>query len=114
MSGHCPIPRDALSREALSSVSRPCLAVSKGKTVAEAQALFQEFHEIEIGDAADVIVRMTLTSPACPVAESLPGEVRNCVAQVEGVESVDVDLVWNPPWTPDRISEAARLQLGMM
>ena len=71
-------------------------------------------YEIEIGDSADVVIRMTLTSPACPVAESLPAEVHDRVAQVEGVNGVDVELVWDPPWTPDRMSEAARLQLGMM
>ena len=54
------------------------------------------------------------TSPACPVAETLPGEVRDTVAKVEGVASVDVELVWDPPWTPERMSEAARLDLGMM
>ena len=71
-------------------------------------------YEIEIGDSADVVIRMTLTSPACPVAESLPAEVHDRVAQVEGVNGVDVELVWDPPWTPDRMSEAARLQLGML
>ena len=71
-------------------------------------------YEIEIGDAADVSIRMTLTSPACPVAETLPGEVHDTVAKVAGVASVDVELVWDPPWTPERMSEAARLELGMM
>ena len=57
---------------------------------------------------------MTLTSPACPVAESLPGDVEGAVRGVSGVGEVKVELVWDPPWTPDRMSEAARLELGMM
>ena len=57
-------------------------------------------------------VRMTLTSPACPVAGSLPGEVEQKVASVDGVDGVAVDLVWDPPWTMAMLSEAARLQLG--
>ena len=56
---------------------------------------------------------MTLTSPACPVAGSLPPEVENKVAKVEGVSSAKVEVVWEPPWNPDKMTEAARLQLGM-
>jgi len=56
---------------------------------------------------------MTLTSPACPVAGSLPGEVQAKIAAVPGVKSAKVDVVWDPPWTPERMSEAAKLQLGM-
>ncbi len=58
------------------------------------------------------IVRMTLTSPMCPVAESLPLEVEQRVREVEGVGSAEIDLVWEPPWNPDMMSEAARLELG--
>ena len=61
-----------------------------------------------------VRVEMTLTSPACPVAGSLPGEVEAKVRDVEGVRDVALELVWDPPWTPDRMSEAARLELGFM
>lgn len=71
-------------------------------------------YEVVVDEAAHAYVKMTLTSPTCPVAESLPGEVRHKVAGVEGVESVEVDLVWEPPWTPDMLSEAAKLQLGLM
>jgi FeS assembly SUF system protein len=67
-----------------------------------------------IVDAAQVVgIRMTLTAPACPAAQSLPGEVRTRVAQVPGVTDVRVDVVWDPPWTRDRMSDVARLQLGM-
>ena len=61
-----------------------------------------------------VRIEMTLTSPACPVAGSLPGEVEAKVRDVEGVRDVALELVWDPPWTPDRMSEAARLELGFM
>ncbi|MBZ0258080.1 DUF59 domain-containing protein [bacterium] len=57
-------------------------------------------------------VTMTLTSPACPVAGTLPGEVEDKVRTVEGVDDARVEVVWDPPWTPDLMSEAARLELG--
>jgi len=60
-----------------------------------------------------VTVRMTLTSPSCPAAGSLPGDVQKKTATVPGVVSAKVDLVWDPPWEPSRMSEAAKLQLGM-
>jgi FeS assembly SUF system protein len=69
---------------------------------------------IDVGDGGDVRVRMTLTTPACPVAGTLPGEVQRRVAAVEGVKSADVQLVWDPPWTKDRLSEAAKLELGLL
>lgn len=71
-------------------------------------------YNIGIDPAANVAVDMTLTSPACPVAESLPGDVAGVVRRVSGVGEVKVELVWDPPWTPDRMTEAARLELGMM
>ena len=58
-------------------------------------------------------VRMTLTSPACPVAGSMPGEVEAKVKGVEGVTSATVELVWEPSWNPDMMTEAARLELGI-
>ena len=66
--------------------------------------------------AADgaVAIRMTLTAPACPVAGIMPGLVESAVRKVAGVSSVSVELVWDPPWNKDRMSEEARLQLGMM
>ena len=68
---------------------------------------------LDIQESGDVTVRMTLTSPACPAAGSLPGEVQAKVAGIASVKSAKVDLVWDPPWSPDRMSEAARVQLGM-
>lgn len=61
-----------------------------------------------------VRIQMTLTSPACPVAGSLPGEVDARVREIEDVRDVAVELVWDPPWTPDRMSEVARLELGFL
>lgn len=61
----------------------------------------------------NVLIRMTLTSPGCPVAGSLPIEVESKVGAIEGVKSARVELVWDPPWNPDMISEAGKLQLGI-
>jgi FeS assembly SUF system protein len=71
-------------------------------------------YEIKVKPDNEVHIRMTLTSPMCPVAESLPPEVEEKVKGVEGVTDVTVEVVWDPPWSPDRMSEAARLHLGMM
>jgi FeS assembly SUF system protein len=68
---------------------------------------------IDIEESGDVSIRMTLTSPACPVAGSLPPEVQTKVAGVPGVKHAKVELVWDPPWSPDRMSEAAQVQLGI-
>ena len=62
----------------------------------------------------NVTVTMTLTTPHCPVAETMPGEVEMRVGYVEGVQDVKVELVWDPPWDPSKMSEAARLELGFM
>ena len=71
-------------------------------------------YNLDIGPENDVQVTMTLTSPACPVAGILPGEVQAKVAGVPGVRSADVELVWDPAWNPSMMSEAARLELGML
>jgi FeS assembly SUF system protein len=70
-------------------------------------------YDVHIDDDANVHIRMTLTSPACPVAGSLPKEVERKVEHVEGVGDVKVDIVWDPPWHPDLMSEEARLELGL-
>jgi FeS assembly SUF system protein len=69
-------------------------------------------YEVNVDDEANVHVLMTLTSPMCPVAESLPPEVEEKVAAVEGVKSAKVEVTWDPPWDPDMMSEAAKLELG--
>lgn len=70
-------------------------------------------YDLEIEPSGTVLVRMTLTTPACPVAGSLPGEVQRKIMSVEPIVSAKVDLVWEPAWTKDRMSEAAKLQLGI-
>ena len=58
-------------------------------------------------------IKMTLTTPNCPVAESLPNEVKDSVMQIEGIEKVDLNLVWDPPWNKSMMSEAAKLELNL-
>ena len=71
-------------------------------------------YEVRVEENGYAYVKMTLTSPACPVAGTLPPEVEQKVASVEGVNDAKVDLVWDPPWTQAMLSEAAKLQLGLM
>jgi FeS assembly SUF system protein len=70
-------------------------------------------YEITIDDDANVHILMTLTSPMCPVAESLPPEVEEKVAAIAGVAKATVEVTWDPPWDPEMMSEAAKLELGM-
>ncbi len=70
-------------------------------------------YDIDISDGGEVLVMMTLTSPGCPVAGTLPGEVEDKVASVQGVQTAKVELTWDPPWSLDMMSESARLELGM-
>ena len=71
-------------------------------------------YDVDADAAGNVAIRMTLTSPMCPVAESLPVEVQDRVRALPGVASVKVDIVWDPPWAPEMMSEAARLELGIL
>lgn len=71
-------------------------------------------YEVKVDDAGLVSIKMTLTSPHCPAVQSLPAEIENKVKAVSGVSDVKIELVWDPPWDPSKMSEAARLQLGMM
>jgi FeS assembly SUF system protein len=70
-------------------------------------------YDVEIAPTGAVLVRMSLTTPMCPAAGSLPGEVERKTRSVPKVTSAKVDLVWDPPWDKDRMSEAAKLQLGI-
>jgi FeS assembly SUF system protein len=70
-------------------------------------------YDVDVQENGEVKISMTLTSPACPVAGSLPGEVQAKVEKVPGVTRAEIDLVWEPAWNPSLMSEAARLQLGM-
>ena len=71
-------------------------------------------YDISVTPSSEVSVKMTLTSPACPAAMSLPGEVEDKIRVMAKVKDVKVEVVWDPPWNPSMMSEAARLQLGMM
>ena len=69
---------------------------------------------VEVTDDGHAVVTMTLTTPHCPVAESMPGEVELRVGSVPGIGHAEVNLVWDPPWSPDNMSDEARLELGML
>ena len=70
-------------------------------------------YKIEIKNENKVFIEMTLTSPNCPVAESLPNSVRNNILKIEEINEVDLKVVWDPPWTKDKMSEAAKLELNL-
>lgn len=91
--------------EALSSVYDPEIPVN----IFELGLVY----DIIVDSAAIVGVKMTLTAPACPAAQTLPVEVRQKVRQIPGVSDARVEIVWDPPWSKDRMSDAAKLQLGM-
>ena len=70
-------------------------------------------YKVEVDEKNKVNIDMTLTSPNCPVAESLPKEVKENIKKVEGVSDVNLNLVWEPPWDKDKMSEAAKLELNL-
>ncbi|MBZ0271449.1 SUF system Fe-S cluster assembly protein [bacterium] len=70
-------------------------------------------YNVDVDPSGATHVRMTLTSPNCPVAESLPIEVRDKVGAVEGVTASDIEITWEPPWDPEMMSDAAKLELNM-
>ena len=70
-------------------------------------------YKIEIDDDKKVDIEMTLTSPNCPVAESLPHSVKDNILKVDGIKDVNLNLVWDPPWSKDKMSEAAKLELNL-
>ena len=69
---------------------------------------------VDVSDEADVTVTMTLTTPHCPVAETMPGEIELRVGSVPGVRDAEVNVTWDPPWDPAKMSDEARLELGML
>ena len=71
-------------------------------------------YSVKVDEAGSVQIEMTLTSPHCPAAQSIPAEVEGKVRQIAGVTEVNIDIVWEPPWDQSKMSEAARLQLGML
>ena len=95
----------------------------KAKVIAEIKKIYDPeipvniyelglIYDISIKDK-DVSVKMTLTTPNCPVAESLPKEVKNSIMEIQEVKKVDLDLVWEPPWDKSMMSEAAKLELNL-
>ena len=96
----------------------------KNKVIAEIKKIYDPeipvniyelglIYKIEISDNKKVDIEMTLTSPNCPVAEELPNEVKDNIKKVEGVSDVNLNLVWEPPWDKDKMSEAAKLELNL-
>lgn len=71
-------------------------------------------YDVKVKPGGNVFIKMTLTSPMCPVAGSLPPEVEQKVKTIDGVSEATVEVVWDPPWTPEKMTEAARLQLGLV
>ena len=69
---------------------------------------------VEVDDECDARITMTLTTPHCPVAETMPGEVELRASSVPGIRDAEVELVWDPPWSPENMSDEARLELGML
>ena len=70
-------------------------------------------YKIEVIDNKKALIEMTLTSPNCPVAESLPNSVKENILKIDGIEDVKLKLVWDPPWTKEKMSEAAKLELNI-
>ena len=70
-------------------------------------------YKIEIDDKKKVAIEMTLTSPNCPVAESLPNSVKDNILKIDGIKDVDLKLVWDPPWSKEKMSDAAKLELNL-
>ena len=96
----------------------------KNKTIEEIKKIYDPeipvniyelglIYKIEVDKKNKVDLDMTLTSPNCPVAESLPNQVKESIMKVEGVSDVNLNLVWEPPWTKDKMSEAAKLELNL-
>ena len=71
-------------------------------------------YDVQVSETSKVDLVMTLTSPHCPVAEILPAQVKSRVELVDGVDEVDLELTWDPPWSPENMSEEAKLELGFM
>ena len=104
--------------------SRKKMSELKNKVVTEIKKIYDPeipvniyelglIYKIEISDEKKVNIEMTLTSPNCPVAESLPNSVKENILKITDVKEVDLKLVWDPPWTKDMMSEAAKLELNL-
>jgi FeS assembly SUF system protein len=103
------LPADAPLEERVAAAIRTCYDPEIPVNVYDLGLIY----ELKVDAAGAVRIRMTLTTPACPVAGALPADVKAKVLAVPGVTSADVELVWDPPWDKSRMSEAAQLQLGI-
>ncbi len=104
-----PPPTDGTVEERVVAAIRTCYDPELPVNIYELGLIY----ELKIEPSGAVLVRMTLTSPGCPVAGSIVQEVQNKVAAISGVTSARVELVWDPPWDKSRMSEAAQLELGL-
>lgn len=121
---HLPVMGEKPTPPAAPAIDLPPDATLEDHVVAVLKSIFDPELPVNIHDlgliyvldvtpAGEVTIKMTLTAPNCPVAGSLPGEVQRKVAAIPGVTKATVELVWDPPWTKDRLSEAAQLELGL-
>ena len=109
-------PTDPLSQAELDQLTDQL--IEKLKTVYDPEIPVDIYelgliYKVDVSDDRDVQIEMTLTAPGCPVAGDMPGWVREAVEQIEGVGKVNVELVFDPPWDPSRMSDEAKLQLNM-
>jgi FeS assembly SUF system protein len=111
-----PQAASALAPEELETFTQKLIAALKTVFDPEIPVDIYELgliYKVDVSDNKDVAVDMTLTAPACPVAGEMPEMVRTALETVEGIGEVKVNMVFDPPWTPDRMSEEARLELNM-
>jgi FeS assembly SUF system protein len=111
-----PVPTETAAPHSLAEIEDRVVEVLRNCYDPEIPVNIHELglvYGIDVSETGMVHIRMTLTSPACPVAGSLPPEIEAKVRAVPGVTAAKVEVVWDPPWTQDRMSEAARLQLGL-
>jgi FeS assembly SUF system protein len=110
-----PAPASAIPTDELARITDDIVSALKTVYDPEIPADIYELgliYKIDIEDDRTVKIKMTLTAPGCPVAGEMPGWVQNAVGAVEGVSDVEVDMVFDPPWTPDRMSEEAQVAVG--
>jgi FeS assembly SUF system protein len=118
-------PANREADDAKGDASAPGAAGLRDKVIEQLRTVFDPeipvniyelglIYEVSVDAEGAAKIVMTLTTPMCPAAEELPPEVESKARSVEGVSRVELDLVWDPPWSPDMMSEAARLELGMV
>jgi FeS assembly SUF system protein len=107
----------ALSPEELEAFTQKLIVALKGVYDPEIPVDIYELgliYKVDVADNKDVAVDMTLTAPGCPVAGEMPGMVQSALEGVEGIGKITVNMTFDPPWTPERMSEEAKLELNMM